>query len=104
MSVDREFVERRDDSFYLVGSRVPLASIVREFQDGQSPEAIRSAFRTLTLEQVYGAITFYLGHRVEVDEDLAKREREENAFSEMHPAPADLKEKLERARGQLHSR
>lgn len=102
--MDRHFVERRDDSFYLVGSRVPLASIVREFQDGQSPEAIRSAFPTLTLEQVYGAITFYLGHRAEVDEDLPTREREENAFSETHRTPADLKKKLERARGQLHSR
>jgi hypothetical protein len=48
--VDRDFVERRDESFYLVGSRAPFASIVREFQDGESPEAIRSAFRTLTLE------------------------------------------------------
>lgn len=104
MSVDQDFVERREGSFYLVGSRVPLASIVREFQDGQSPEAIRSAFPTLTLEQVYGAITFYLGHRAEVDEDLATREREENTVSETHPAPADLKEKLARARGQLHSR
>ena len=75
MSVDREFVERREGSLYVVGSRVPLACIVREFQDGQSPEAIRSAFPTLTLEQVYGAITFYLGHRHEVDEDLAARER-----------------------------
>ena len=56
--MDRDFVERRDESCYLVGSRVPLACIVREFQDGQSPEAIRSAFPTLTLEHVYGAITF----------------------------------------------
>ena len=102
--MDRDFVERRDESFYLVGSRVPLACIVREFQDGQSPEAIRSAFPTLTLEQVYGAITFYLGHRAEVDEDIATREREENAFSETHPAPADLKEKLDRARRQPQSR
>jgi hypothetical protein len=99
-----EFIERRDDGFYLVGSRVPLASLVREFQDGQSPEAIRSAFPTLTLEQVYGAITFYLGHRAEVDQDLATREHEESAFTDTHPAPADLKHKLERARGQLHSR
>ncbi len=104
MSLERDFIERRDDSFYLVGTRVPLASIVREFQDGQSPEAIRSAFPTLTLEQVYGAITFYLGHRAEVDEDLATREREENAFSQTHPPPVDLKQTLERARGQLHSR
>jgi hypothetical protein len=103
MSVDRDFVERRDESFYLVGSRVPLAAIVREFQDGQSPEAIRSAFPTLTLQQVYGAITFYLRHRSEVDEDLGARERVEDTFSETHPAPADLKEKLERARRRLPS-
>lgn len=102
MSVDRNVVERRDESFYLVGSRVPLACIVREFQDGQFPEAIRSAFPTFTLEQVYGAITFYLGNRSEVDEDLAARTREEDAFRETHPAPADVKQKLERARRQLH--
>ena len=104
MGADREFVERRDDSFCLAGSRVPLASIVREFQNGEWPEAIRSAFPTLSLEQVYGAITFYLGHRAEVDDNLATRDREENTISETHPAPADLKEKLERARRQLHSR
>jgi hypothetical protein len=51
MSDDRNFVERRDESFHVVGSRVLLACIVREFQDGQSPEAIRSAFPTLTLER-----------------------------------------------------
>lgn len=102
--MNQDFVEQRDESFYLMGSRVPLASIVREFKNGQSPEAIRSAFPTLTLEHVYGAITFYLGHRLEVDEDLAARARDEEAFSETHPAPADLKAKLERARHQLHSR
>ena len=102
--MERDFVERRDDSFYIVGSRVPLASIVREFQDGQSPEAIRSAFPALTLEQVYGAITFYLGHRSEVDEDLSVREREEDAFTATHRAPADLKDKLDRARSQPQSR
>ena len=74
---------------------------MQDFQDGQSHEAIRSAIPTLTLEPVYGAITFYLGHRHEVDEDLAARERVEDTFSETHPAPADLKEKLERARGKL---
>jgi uncharacterized protein (DUF433 family) len=104
MSDTRDFVERRGDSFYLVGSRVPLAAIAREFRDGQSPEAIRSAFPTLTLEQVYGAITFYLGHQSEVDEDLASRKREEDAFAKAHPAPADLKKKLQRARRQVPSR
>ena len=102
--MDRDFVESRDGGFYLVGSRVPLDFIVREFQHGEPPEAIRSHYPTLSLEQVYGAITFYLGHKDEVENAIAERERGEDEFSKMHPAPPDLKEKLERARQQLLTR
>jgi uncharacterized protein (DUF433 family) len=102
--MNREFVERRDGSFYLIGSRVPLAHLVREFQHGELPEAIRSHYPTLTLEQVYGAITFYLGAKEQVEADIAERERVEDDFGETHPAPPDLKQKLERARQQLLAR
>jgi hypothetical protein len=95
--MDRDFVERRDDGFYLAGSRVPLECVVREFREGQSPEAIRSDFPTLSLEQVHGDITFYLGHKNQVNNDMAARERLEDAFSEKHPASPALKEKLARA-------
>ena len=100
----REFVERRDGSFYLIGSRLPLAHLVREFQQGELPEAIRSHYPTLSLEQVYGAITFYLGHKSEVEIDIVERERAEDEFTKTHPAPPHLKEKLERARQQLLAR
>jgi uncharacterized protein (DUF433 family) len=96
--MDRDFVESRDGSFYLIGSRVPLANLVREFQLGEPAEAIRSHYPTLSLEQVYGAIAFYLGHKSEVENDIAERERVENEFTKTHPAPPDLKKKLERAR------
>jgi uncharacterized protein (DUF433 family) len=96
--MSKEFVECREDSFYLVGSRVPLAHLVREFQHGESPEAIRSHYPTLSLEQVYGAITFYLGNKEEAERDIAKRERVEDEFTKTHPAPPRLKEKVERAR------
>ena len=55
---------------------------------------------SLSLEQVYGVITFYSGREDRVDNDLAARKRVEDAFSEQHPAPPDLKEKLGRARRQ----
>jgi len=102
--MSREFVERRDGSFYLIGSRVPLAHLVRAFQRGELPEAIRSHYPTLSLEQVYGAITFYLGAKEEVEADLTERERVEDEFTKTHPAPPHLKEKLERARQQLLAR
>jgi len=42
------------------------------------------AFPTLTLGQVYGAITFYLGHKDDVHSEIAARERTEDAFTETH--------------------
>ena len=93
--MNREFVGRRDGNLYLSGSPVPWAHVVREFQHGELPEAIRSHYPTLTLEQVYGAITFYLGSKEEVEADIAERERVEEGFAETHPAPADWKQELE---------
>jgi uncharacterized protein (DUF433 family) len=104
VSIHREFVEKRDGSFYLIGRRVSLAHIVREFQQGDLPEAIRSHCPTLSLDQVYGAITFYLGDKEEVQEGIIERERVEDDFTRTHPAPPQLKEKLERARQQLLAR
>lgn len=102
--MDRDFVESREGSFYLIGSRVPLAHLVREFQHGESPEAIRSHYPTLSLEQVYGAITFYLGHKSEVENDIAERRREEDEYSAAHPTPPGIKERFERMRQQMLAR
>ena len=100
----KEYVERRNGSFYVIGSRLPLAHIVRELQHGESPEAIRAHYSTLSLEQVYGALTFYLGNQKEVENDVTEREREEDDFDKSHPFPPDLKEKLERARPEVKAR
>jgi len=56
----REYVERREGGYYLIGSRVSLESVVYEFLRGESPEGIVQAFPSLSLEQVFGAILFYL--------------------------------------------
>jgi uncharacterized protein (DUF433 family) len=104
VTMDRNFVERRDSGFYLVGSPVPIDRIVREYRDGEQAEAIRSHYPTLSLEQVNGAIAFYLGHKDEVKRVMAERERVADEFRKTHPAPPHLKEKLERARQQLLAR
>jgi len=38
--MSEEFVERRSGSLYLIGSRVPLTLIVREFQKGEAPDTL----------------------------------------------------------------
>jgi uncharacterized protein (DUF433 family) len=100
----KDFVERRNGSFYLIGSRVPLAVIIHDFQNGETPEAIQSNFPTLSLAQVYGAITFYLSNQGEVEKDLAERRRIEEEFVKANPTPPELSQKLKRAREQLLSR
>lgn len=54
------YVEQREGGFWVAGTRVSLDSLVYPFRRGASPETIRSSFPILTLEQVYGAIAFYL--------------------------------------------
>jgi uncharacterized protein (DUF433 family) len=100
----KEYIERREGSFYLIGSRVPLARIVFEFQNGAAPESIRSDYSTLTLEQVYGAITFYLANKDEVERDIADRRNQEEEFMRAHPNPPGLKQKLLERREQMLQR
>jgi hypothetical protein len=46
---------------------VTLDTLVRAFLVGDSPEIIQRAFPVVSLEEVYGGIAFYLGHREEVE-------------------------------------
>jgi hypothetical protein len=39
-----------------------------------------------------------------VENDIAEREREEEAFTSAHPTPPDIKEKFERMRQQMLAR
>ena len=67
------YVEKRNEAYWIAGSRVSLDSVIYAFLEGSSPETIVDSFDTLSLEQVYGAITYYLSHRSEVDAYLEKR-------------------------------
>lgn len=57
-----------------VGRKISLDSVVYAFREGAAPETIRREYPLLTLEQVYGAIAYYLAHQREVDEYLLKQE------------------------------
>jgi len=70
------YIEQRDGAYAVAETRVSLDSIVYAFLEGQSAEAMAQAFPVLTLEQVYGAITYYLAHRDEVDRYLESRRRD----------------------------
>lgn len=70
------YIEQRDDAYMVAETRVSLDSIVYAFLSGQSAEAIAQAFPVLSLEQVYGAITYYLAHRDDIDRYLENRRQD----------------------------
>jgi uncharacterized protein (DUF433 family) len=79
----KSYIEYRNDAYWIEGTRISLDSLVYSFRKGLSPESIVQSFPLLTLEQVYGAITFYLANRAEIDAYLTS---EEAAFVAM-PQP-----------------
>ena len=72
----RSYVEQRDGSYWIVGKRISLASVVYAFRRGASPESILTLFPLLTLKEIYGAIAFYLSNQEQVDNYLRQREAE----------------------------
>jgi uncharacterized protein (DUF433 family) len=69
----KQYVELNQGDYFVTGSRVLLEGVIEEFLDGRSPESIQQSFPTLTLAQVYGAITFYLDHQAEIKTYLQQR-------------------------------
>jgi uncharacterized protein (DUF433 family) len=82
-------------------TRVMLDSVVAAFQQGHSPETIRQQYPALSLEEVYGAVTYYLAHLDEVHAYLRRQDavwQELQARSAERPNPV-----LERLRAQRRS-
>ena len=87
--MDNNYVSVDNDSYRISGTRVSLDSIVYDYLSGLSPESIADNFDTLSLEQVYGAITYYLSHKDEVDRHLMQNRAKFDALRkqarESHP-------------------
>ena len=98
----RECIEHRNGGFYVAGTRVSLDSIVYSFKTGDSPETIRRSFPSLTLEQMYGAIAFYLAHEQEVDANISEEEEEiQRSVPLLSETRPELFARLERARREI---
>jgi uncharacterized protein (DUF433 family) len=76
MISSKRYVEEDSQGVLRVGSLgVSLDSVVIAFQQGHSAETIQQLYPALSLEEVYGAIAFYLANRDEVDQYLERQEQ-----------------------------
>jgi uncharacterized protein (DUF433 family) len=97
--VANEYVQLVDGVYRVSGTRVSLGSVVYCFREGLTPESIAESFPALALEQVYGAIAFYLANRDSVDAYLVEGETaSDKLHAESRRRNADLLKRLDRAR------
>jgi uncharacterized protein (DUF433 family) len=106
MELESYFEFLTEDAIRLVGTRVGIETVLRDYNEGASPEEIGLRYPTLTLEQIHATITYYLANRDKIDAYLHRvQQRQEKAWQEYHQHPSAfarvLRERLERQR-QMH--
>src|SRR3954447_14788341 len=102
------YVEQRGGGYWICGTRISLDSIIEAFKRGAAPETIRRSFPLLSLEEVYGAITFYLQHEAEINSFLQRSEAELEAQAavrrqQLKENQPELYERITRARQESKS-
>ena len=71
MTNSKTYIRQDEQGALRVGTtRVSLDSVVYSFQQGLSAETIGEQYPSLSLEEVYGAIAYYLANRKEIDRYL----------------------------------
>jgi uncharacterized protein (DUF433 family) len=99
VSMTSEYIEERNGGYYVAGTRVSLDSLVYSLRRDNSPEAINKEYPLLSLQQIRGAIAFYLENREALDRHLEEKQREfEGCAIPLSKANPELWGRLERAR------
>jgi len=96
-----EFID--EHTIRVAGTRVGIETVLRDYREGASPEEIVLRYPTLSLEQVYATITYYLANREKVETYLQQvRQQQEEAWQEQQQKPNEfvraLRERLQRYR------
>jgi uncharacterized protein (DUF433 family) len=87
-----------DDGSIRIGeTRVTLETFMSRFDAGDTPDDIVEGFPTISLDNVYAVITYYLRHQEEVREYLERREEKARAvrakYEALYPTD-DLRRRL----------
>ena len=106
-SVDIPIHADENGTIRVGGTRVTLDSVIATFQRGKTAEGIQESFPTLKLVDIYAVITYYLGHRDEVDAYIRQqREKADELRREIEakqPQSAELRARLLARREQMKS-
>ena len=98
------FLQEEDGTARLVGSRIPIDTLVGAFKKGATAEQIQDSFPSLSLREIYSVIAYYLEHQDDVDAYLKERREQADALRNDIEAQQDttaFRERLRLRRSQL---
>jgi len=61
---------------HIAGTGITVRTIARLHQQGLTPEEIATSRYSLKLEQVHAALAYYFANRAQIDQDIARQDRE----------------------------
>lgn len=97
--MQKEYVRIVEGVYRIGHTRISLDSLVYLFREGMSAESMVESYPALSLEQVHGALAFYLGNQKEIDRYLADGQRAADLqHKQSRSANAELIAKVQRAR------
>src|SRR4051812_36665730 len=72
------------------GTRVAIEYLIEEFNSGATPEQIQDNYPTVSREEVYATITYYLHNQAEVDAYIVRcdayEEQADQAYLQREPS------------------
>ena len=94
-----QYVEIRNQGYYLAGSRISLDSVAYALKRGETVEEILADFPVIENRQrLEGAIAFIQAHPVEVEAYLAEQAERYEELRKQNPPPPELIERVRRYR------
>jgi len=109
MELESYFDFVSENAIRIAGTRVNIETVLRDYQQGASPEEIVLHYPTLSLEQVHATITYCLANRKRVQDYLRCVETSHGeAWQEQDRHPSEfirtLRVRLERERSKPYER
>lgn len=105
MQVEHYFNFLREDDIRLKGTRVGIETILYDYiHRSKTPEEIAETYSSITLEQVYATILYFLSNKESVTqylEDWIEHGRRMREEQEKNPSPAMLRLRKIRAEREL---
>jgi uncharacterized protein (DUF433 family) len=97
--MSNEYVRNIEGAYRVGNTRVSLDSLVYLYREGMSAESMVECYPAVSLEQVHGALAFYLANQKEIDAYVAEGQRAADFQQEQsRRSNAELIAKLQRAR------